>query len=193
MENRSEPTVPVNPSSAPAQPLSASQLGLNQPLSPSRPKVFRQGMLLLIPLVLLAGLLGYRHFVSGFGKKRVVTDDVSYTVMYSRNAQQLIIGSTVYLEGTDPATGMAILLSVGHARQSNYDCQSSSTSRIVAKPLIDGQSHSLCYSRTLNLYAMNFKHRDEWYFLTVFPKDKDSRGKIDEQTAKKIAASVQIQ
>lgn len=142
-------------------------------------------------VILLLGGWSLIRSKTGFGLRSVQAEDFRYTIEYSRNASKVDVEGVGYLEGKDPVTGLPMLMAVGKAPLVSNDCRPNGLNRVIDRPMIEDVPHNLCYSATMHTYVMNFTHNGEWYYLTVFPKDKTKE--IEPQTAQRIAKSVKIQ
>lgn len=151
-------------------------------------------MLGVLLVVALAAWLAYRSS-TGYGVKTLQTNGVNFSIYFDKRAKRVVADGGTYVSGKDPVSGAVIYLAVGKSEQTKYDCQANTTgtTKVIDQPVIEGREHNLCLAHAYgDRYDINFTHDNEWYYLTFFPGDTNSTAKIDESTAKSIAASVHI-
>ncbi len=182
------PTGPATPIG-----LSASQMKLSDQQSPRRSSHGLKKMIapVVVLAVLAGGFFGYR-FWNGYATKTVQASGFSYSVAFSRNAKLITIKGTPYLQGDDKA-GHTMVVTVVKETSGFRDCYATAgtTVSVVDTPTIDGEPHNLCYSSSLNLYDLNFKHNGAWYSEVIFAQGNKQQ-KLNQDTVKAVARSVKI-
>jgi hypothetical protein len=164
------------------------------PTPPPRRRYFRKFLLALALLIIaaLVALVWWAKQQIPFDTYTVHSKTATYRVMYPKGAQQVSSNDTVYLQASDPASRKLMLLRVDKAVQSQHECQAASSDTIVVTRLkIEGTDRNLCYVPSTAIYGLNFTHGNTWYFATILPKNPQDR--LDEQTVKKVLATVHIQ
>jgi hypothetical protein len=146
--------------------------------------------LLIVALISGAGY-GFFAYRKGYTIRTFTANDITFRVRINRNASTVAAGTKLYVNGTD-AQGHDFLLYIAKAIDTTTDCHavSGGSLTVIATPVIDGATHNLCYSQSMNLYGINFKHNGDWYSVALFPSVKTN--KLDQQTIKDVAASIVV-